>query len=162
VLTAVFVSGLMLTGTAVLVASATLAVAARRRFVVTVSGWSMTPTFADGERLLAQRAKPSDIRPGHIVVAAYPDEPARTTADSGALPSAPKLMIKRCVAGPGDPVPTGLPATCTTPNGRVPTGQLVLRSDNPTALTDSRRFGYLPAHHVYGIVLRRFRPATHR
>lgn len=39
--------------------------------------------------------------------------------------------------------------------------QVVVRGDNPSASTDSRRFGPVPRHAVVGTVVRCYAPATH-
>jgi signal peptidase I len=114
----------------------------RRRWVVTtVRGTSMTPTFVDGQRVLARRPGRRPIRRGDVVV-------FRTTVTS-AVPLDPQWRLKRVAAIAGDPVPTWLDVT---PNV-VPTGRLVIVGDAPNS-GDSRQLGLVPLSEVTGVVVR--------
>ncbi|WP_248960691.1 S26 family signal peptidase [Sphaerisporangium perillae] len=132
----------------VLTLSAILAIGlrARRRYlVVTVHGESMAPTYREGERVLVRRAPLAEVRPGQVVVVEDPVPPGR-------------WIIKRAAALPGDPVPGEVAAAAgAAPGSRVPAGCLVLLGDNPAASADSRRFGYIPAGRLLGVVSRSLR-----
>ncbi|WP_219825575.1 signal peptidase I [Nonomuraea typhae] len=131
---ALVVSGLLL-GVLLLAAGA---VWARRSYVVvTVQGESMTPTLADGDRVLVRRRRPGQVSRGDVVVLEPPREPGRWN-------------VKRVVALPGDPVPDGLRET-----GTVPDGALVVLGDNPGGSADSRQRGFFPADQLLGVALRR-------
>ncbi|SDS30138.1 S26 family signal peptidase [Actinoplanes derwentensis] len=111
----------------------------RRRWVAVVDGRSMEPTLSEGDRLLIRRCAPAGVRRGDIVVAR---EPLST------LPG--RLVVKRAVAVPGDPVPPRLGLAGDV----VPEGALVVLGDNPDQSRDSRDFGYLPASHLLGVAVR--------
>jgi signal peptidase I len=139
----------------VVAATAALAVAAvlvRRRFVlVTVHGVSMTPTFAPGDRLLARRCSPLDVRVGQVVVLRRPPTgPGRAARH--------KWIIKRIAATAGDSVePHWLPPSSYAPGERVPAGMLVVLGDFADSSHDSRYWGYFPAAGVLATVVRRIR-----
>lgn len=120
-------------------------------YVVEVEGASMEPTLRPGQRVLARRVRPDRVRPGQIVVAAEPElDDAMSVRgwDTG------RWMIKRAVAVPGDPVPAALTATLGTAAGApVPAGRLIVFGDNRDATIDSRRFGYVPADRLLGVVI---------
>lgn len=120
--------------------------ARRRLILVTVRGSSMAPTLVDGQLVVVRRQPGNRVRAGRIVVVNHPDATGDYPPDSG-------WMIKRCVAAYGDPVPTDLTRQCPAPDGRIPPGKIVLRSDEPSHLNDSRRFGFIPADTVLGVVL---------
>jgi len=148
----------------VLVAS-TLALAgltgwARRRFVmVTVLGESMVPTFAHGDRVLVRRVGLDRTRTGDVVVAAW-GAPVRggpfpfpiAEPEPGVPPALAPWVVKRLVAGPGDPVPGAMRAA--VPDDTVPDGRFLLIGDNASASTDSREFGYAHAEYLLGVVVR--------
>lgn len=118
----------------------------RRYLVVTIRGPSMLPTYADSDRVLVRHITSGQARAGDVVVAEVANRPA---------PDRPRVerVVKRVAAGPGDPVPPGV----DTPDDQVPVGSLVLLGDNPADSTDSRFYGYVPASHVVGVVVRRLR-----
>ncbi|MFC7550086.1 S26 family signal peptidase [Plantactinospora sp. GCM10030261] len=148
-LLAAAVAGLTLVG-----AGAARALLRRRYLLVTVRGNSMSPTYADGDLLLARQGR--HLRRGQAVVFAHP---LRTPATE------PAVLVKRVRAVSGDEVPADLRTVVTT--SRVPVGQLLVRGDNPVSL-DSRRLGFVPESSVTAVVVRRIRsahpthPATHR
>ncbi|MEV4258987.1 S26 family signal peptidase [Spirillospora sp. NPDC049652] len=132
--------------------------ARRRLVVVTVDGWSMAPTFRDGDRVLVRRRALADVRRGDVVVLEPPDTPDyRSAPPSGTASAAvadgtggPVWNVKRVAALPGDPVPSGVPGE----GGTVPSGRLVVLGDNPDSV-DSRQRGPYPGDRLLGVVLRR-------
>ncbi|MEO3747703.1 S26 family signal peptidase [Plantactinospora sp. B5E13] len=140
-----------------------LLVRVRRCWVlVTVDGRSMVPTLEPGDRVLVRRVLPSAVRTGQVVVV---EEPLGGSWDTPPLAEgvAPgperRWIVKRAVAGPGDPVP----ATPMPPGGsalsRVPPGRFVLLGDNRPDSCDSRDFGFVPGDRILGSVRRVLRPA---
>ncbi|YCK39192.1 S26 family signal peptidase [Actinomadura sp. ATCC 39365] len=125
----------------VVVAGGVLVLLLRVRFLaVTVRGRSMEPTLWHGDRVLVRRSSLDGVRPGRLVVVA---------AEPGA-----SWLVKRAVAVPGDPVPRAeVPALATRPEHVVPPGQLVVLGDNRPISLDSRRFGYVPARQLLGVVV---------
>ncbi len=130
--------------------------------IVTVSGLSMLPTYAAGDRVLVRRASIGTLRVGQVVVFEQPDEhggwairPRPAGARSG-------WMIKRVAALPGD----SWPATSWPPRhpsgahgrDRVPAGRLVVTGDNSAVSYDSSTFGYVPADRLLGVVVRQLDP----
>lgn len=128
-------------------------IARRRLLVVTVRGSSMSPTLESGDRLLVYRT--SRVRLGQLVVFT-----ARPMPDAVGTPDV-RLLVKRLAAGPGDRTPAALrqPAGPIR-DARVPAGHYLVRGDNP-ASEDSRKFGYLRAEELRGVVCRRL-PTPHR
>ncbi|RFU37562.1 hypothetical protein DZF91_32210 [Actinomadura logoneensis] len=147
--------------------------ARRRLVVVTVEGWSMAPTFGDGDRVLVRRRSLADVRPGDVVVLEPPETPdhlsrppgppapargsgAPTEPDRRDGPDRPEELdgtdwnVKRVVALPGDPIPPGVPGE----GGPVPPGRLVVLGDNPDSV-DSRQRGLYAGDRLLGVVLRR-------
>jgi signal peptidase I len=134
----------------------------RRVAIVTVTGGSMLPAFAHGDRLLVRRASVRDLRPGQVVVfqqpgrgadpdggAAWDEPPARWAARSG------EWMIKRVVAVPGDVRPPDCPPLPVPPGALVPPDGFVVRGDNVAVSLDSRKLGCIPANRLLGIAQRR-------
>jgi signal peptidase I len=110
----------------------------RRRYVlVAVTGSSMLPTLAAGDRVVVRRVRPYRVRPGNVVVARAPgtggDAPARRRVAGGTW------LVKR-VAAVGSPP-----------------GTVVLHGDNAARSRDSRHWGPLPADRVLGVVVTVFR-----
>ncbi|MEU7045627.1 S26 family signal peptidase [Streptomyces varsoviensis] len=65
-------------------------------------------------------------------------------------------LIKRVVAGPGDPVPEGLGPALGAEAGRpVPPDSFVVLGDNAAHSHDSRHTGYLRRDDIVGLVIRR-------
>ncbi|TDD60290.1 hypothetical protein E1263_11765 [Kribbella antibiotica] len=150
-------------------ATAGLVAASRRLALVRVAGQSMTPTLADGDRLLAWR-RSGPLRVGDIVVleAPYPVGVVPHAA-AGKLhpppwqtgPASPgeldrRWIVKRVVALPGDVVPPE-GAGCLTAGTVVPPGCLLVVGDNPDQSYDSRHVGFVPAERVLGLVIRRLK-----
>jgi signal peptidase I len=139
----------------VLAGAGALWLARRRLTAVTVRGWSMAPTYADGDRVLVRRIRAGRIRPGQVVVLDYP-------AADGTYPDRRPggravdriWMIKRLAAVGGDPVPPCLLPAHHTADGRVPPGTVVVLSDNSGRWQDSRQLGYLPGDRLLGAVIR--------
>jgi signal peptidase I len=144
-------------------AAATAVMWVRRRYLtVAVLGSSMEPALYPGERVLVRRCPLSAVRPGDLVV--FEDVPdlrlltARERADGvGLLPEKLRIrLVKRAAAVPGDRVPLDVvPALGGAADEVVPAGSLVVLGDNPAASTDSRDFGYVAAHRLLGVVLRK-------
>lgn len=138
-----------------LAAGALLAVLALRRelIVVMVTGDSMWPTLAPGDRVLVRRARLARIRPGQVVVVEAPGPDGyRTGPTRGRSLADRQWMIKRVAAVPGDPRPAGIPPA--TPDPLVPPGKFVVLGDNPAWSHDSRHIGYVPADRLLGVVIR--------
>lgn len=140
-----------------LAVSAALAVAvalARRRwFIVRVVGHSMSPTYADGARLLFRRAGSDEFSTTDCVAFVPPGFGVPATADA----TRPQLLVKRVAAIAGDPVPPAFRVAARVADAVVPPGCLVVSGDNPASL-DSRHFGYLPTVNVVGVAVRNRRP----
>ncbi|MFI7464785.1 S26 family signal peptidase [Nonomuraea sp. NPDC049646] len=127
-------------GVGAVVAGGVLVVLRVRFVAVTVRGRSMEPTLWHGDRVLVRRSPLDGVRPGQLVVVA---------AEPGA-----SWLVKRVVAVPGDPVPRAVvPALANRPERVVPPGQLVVLGDNRPISFDSRRFGYVPARQLLGVVV---------
>ena len=115
----------------------------RRLMVVRVTGHSMEPTFADGDRLLVRRQRRA---PGRHDVVVF-RTPSAASKDLRHL----DLLVKRVVAVAGEPVPTDLRPRV---NDRVvPPGHLLVRGDNPESF-DSRQFGYVRYGNLVGTRIR--------
>lgn len=129
------------------IVTAALAVrSARTRLaLVRVTGASMVPTFADGDRLLVRRA--ARPRCGDVVVFRNPIAPPAGEPD-------PPWLVKRVVAVPGDRIPDEVrSAVRVAGEAVVPPGRFVVRGDAERS-QDSRHFGYVHSGAVLGIVLR--------
>ena len=148
-----------------LVLAAGVCLLRRRLAVVAVIGPSMQPTLVAGDRVLARRVGPGDVRAGQIVVIEKPGDDGAWPA--GHRPARPReWMIKRVAAVPGDPRPAFMPVRAGGGSGGatlvVPAGQLVVLGDNPARSLDSRQLGYIPADRVLGVVTRSMRRAGTR
>jgi signal peptidase I len=186
-LLALFVSGAVTLQGIRAAASATLAVVVallltltvvlgRRLVWATVQGTSMSPTYANGDRVLVRRG--NAVHVGDVVVIEKPDADLRWT-DPPIKPGVGRRglatrawMIKRVAAGPGDPIPrwnfgasAGLAKSPRSdgaefagqgrlPGDHVPEGMLILIGDNADASFDSREIGFFPADRVLGTPLR--------
>jgi nickel-type superoxide dismutase maturation protease len=96
---------------------------------VEVTGDSMVPTLLPGDRLLVRRVGPLGRLRAGDLV----------TLRSPPGPGRPPVLIKRVL--------------------QVDSGTVDVRGDNPSASTDSRWFGPVPASAVTGKVLYRYAPA---
>lgn len=128
-----------------LAAGAVLAVVRRRWFLVRVAGQSMSPTYADGDRLVFRRVAPRSYGVSDCV-AFVPPGPIR--------PGQPPLLVKRVAAVAGDPLPAAFRAASGSADASVPAGHVVVFGDNPDSF-DSRHFGYLSTARVVGAAVRR-------
>jgi nickel-type superoxide dismutase maturation protease len=97
-------------------AAAVLAMRWWRPATVEVRGGSMAPTLVAGDWALVVQAR--RIRVGDVVVVRSPDRPELE-------------LVKRVTAGPGDGVS----------EGALPPDRWWVEGDDPSASTDSRRFG---------------------
>jgi len=112
----------------------------------------MLPTLDSGDRILVRRANPSRIRVGQVVVVERPGDDGWVTpplASWAVPPAGHRWIVKRAVAGPGDPVPAGVP---DAGHASVPPGCFVLLGDNRTESFDSRIFGFVPGSRILGPV----------
>ncbi len=132
---------LLAAGAALALAGGVVLVLRRRLLLVTIEGDSMEPTYTAGNRVFVRRTTLAGVRRGAVVV---------LTAPAETLATDPPLLVKRAVAVPGDPVPSGIPV----PERTVPAGRLVVLGDNAGRSADSRVVGFIPATEVVGVVLR--------
>jgi signal peptidase I len=116
-------------------AAAALVWARRRFMLITVRGTSMTPDYADGQRLLLRRG---GYAAGDVVMFRSPVH----------LPDGMDWLVKRVAAMPGDPVPADMAGRAAVQV--VPPGRLLVRSDADGL--DSRQFGLIDHHDVIGRV----------
>jgi signal peptidase I len=143
--------------------AALLLLARRRYLVVTVDGGSMEPSYRAGERVLVRRTRTvGAIRAGQIVVVRSPgvadpyDLPGIPREAVGRAFSDTRLLIKRAVAIPGDPVPRDrIPPLRDVPEVAVPPDRFIVLGDNPTISFDSREYGYLRSEHLVGVAVRK-------
>lgn len=131
-------------------------------FLVQVEGWSMSPTYLPGDRLLALRYFPRRrLRRSQIVVWKMPSELLMSSM-SNAMRA--QLYIKRIVGLPGDEVTAPivkLPETDEAADRivqgqelrtwHIPAGHCFVKGDSPGF--DSTMFGPLPLHALKGIIL---------
>lgn len=116
---------------------------------VTISGDSMAPALADGDRLLVQRRPARRLTVGDVVVAWTPGIPHTLEHHPRDRP----WLVKRVAAIPGDPVPAPV-AAAVGGDRQVPPGRLILLGDNTDGV-DSRQLGYFDCELVLGVVVRR-------
>ena len=130
----------------------------RRRYVVArVWGHSMSPTFHDGERVVATRRR--HYRVGDVIVFRPRSDASLSgvrVAEPPARGEAPDVAwrIKRIAAVAGDPVPAWL----ETDHPVVPAGRVVVVGDNTGHSEDSRQLGYIDTASVAGAVPHRPAP----
>ncbi|GAA2591207.1 S26 family signal peptidase [Dactylosporangium fulvum] len=126
-------------------AAAGIALVRRRLLVVTVAGDSMSPSYGDGDVLLAVQRRRFAV--GDVVVFRNPLHP-----NAGL-----EKLVKRLVAVAGDPVPAEIrsAAGCDV----VPPGKVAVRGDNVDSV-DSRRLGLIPAADVQAVVRLRLQEAA--
>jgi len=129
----------------------------RRRYTaVTVTGDSMMPTLAPGDRVLVRQARVDQLRRGQVVVVEMPGMDADRATPPQGLSRRRNWAIKRVAAVPGDPRPEDcLPETADPAGWLVPPGKLVVVGDNATWSQDSRQLGYFPGDQLLGVVVRR-------
>ncbi|WP_051451053.1 S26 family signal peptidase [Actinospica robiniae] len=128
---------------AALTALSALAVAVGLRpVVIEVSGDSMRPTYAPGDRLLAAR-RPRLAKTGRCVVL------RRVTAGD----QIDTLAIKRLAAVEGDPIPPEVRRFPIDGGGPlVPRGMIAVLGDGVRS-TDSKSYGLIPASSIVAVVL---------
>lgn len=126
----------------------------RTLVVISVSGPSMQPALRDGDRLLARRAVGSLPAPGELVIFAPLMEDGRPVPVS--TPRGGRLwLVKRLVAGPGQPVPAGFdPALRELTDQPVPAGFMVVVGDNLAESVDSRQEGFVAVERIRARVVR--------
>lgn len=159
-------------------AGLTLLWARRNLLLVSVVGDSMAPAYRSGDQVLVRRVAAGRLRTGDVVVAdtsLITDEHLRRMAEEewpgpdlrrdrrGDAPPVPVdafkdgRMIKRVAAVPGEVLPASVlarPGETRAGGTVVPPGRFVLLGDSPRDSLDSRFFGYVPATHVIGRVVR--------
>ncbi|TCB93401.1 S26 family signal peptidase [Micromonospora zingiberis] len=142
---------------------AALVIRYRRGWVlVTVDGRSMVPALEPGDRVLVRRVPPARVRIGQVVVVEEPVGGAWLTPPVpwGATPTAGRRwIVKRAVAGPGDPVPVEVTPAVGGDTTRVPPGHFVLLGDNRPGSCDSRTYGFVPGDRILGSVHRFLSPS---
>ena len=115
---------------AILIPLALLALARFALIIVRVDGTSMTPTYGDGDRVLAvRRWVAPGLKRGSVIVLRHPPD-APVAGPSGKIPP---LLVKRLVGLPGDT--------------DVPDGHIYVLGDGPSSY-DSTVFGPVPARLV--------------
>ena len=119
------------------IAAALLGTLRWKPFRVGVRGSSMVPTLHEGDWAVAVRVR--RIRRGQIVVIEHPDRPGFE-------------LVKRVVALPGE----------TVGERRLADDEYWVEGDDPTASTDSRRFGPIGRGLVRGRVWLVYLPSAHR
>lgn len=134
----------------------------RRIAVVTVTGESMRPALASGDRVLVRRARLGQLRLGQIVVVERPGRDGTWDTPPPAWPATSRVwLVKRVAALPGDVWPReDTPSRLWSPEppsltGRsVPPGTFAVLGDNSLGSYDSRSFGYCPADRLLGVMVR--------
>jgi signal peptidase I len=124
--------------------------------MLTVRSASMTPTIGVGERVLVDKTAYgvmvpfSSWRSDRPARLGGPSTPSR--GDIVALFSddgAHRILVKRVVGIPGDPVPIGDRSSATV----IPAGHIYVLGDNRAASVDSRHWGPVALHRVIGRVV---------
>ncbi len=121
--------------------------------VVAVTGTSLEPELAPGDRLLARRCGLRSLRLGEFVIIREPGLTGRRRRPVW-LTSAGRdvWVVKRVAALPGDPVPAAVRTAAGT--ALVPRRTLVALGDRPDS-RDSRQWGLIPASSVLGVCSRK-------
>jgi len=132
--------------------SAVVTIVRRQTAIVMVTGASMEPTLAEGDRVLVRRTGLRSVRTGQIVVVETPGTSGTWSGDPARRDLRRTWMIKRVGARPGEPLPGGMPATIAS-DPAVPDGKLVVLGDNPDISHDSRFLGYIPGDRLLGVVI---------
>lgn len=115
----------------------------RAWFVVQVHGDSMSPTYHDGDRVLARTNRPTVIATGDVVVFRCKISPVQASDRS------PAMLMKRVAAKAGDPIPLAMQSACGT--GRVPRGLFLVAGDAKSSL-GSTQIGFVDSSDVLGVV----------
>jgi signal peptidase I len=131
----------------------------RRVAIVTVSGCSMEPALAPGDKILVRRTGLSELHTGDIVVIEQPSlSGGWTTRPARWPPRHQSWIIKRVAALPGELRPDRLlPAATQEDDPTVPERSFVVLGDNLESSYDSRRIGYIPSERLLGTMIRRLR-----
>jgi signal peptidase I len=143
---------------ACLLAAVLLAVLVLRHcfLLVHVTGTSMAPALLPGDRVLVRRGATDRLRVGLIVVLRQPGDECLAWDDDDTA-ARTRWLIKRVAAMHGDAVPEAA-RRAVMGTAVVPPGMLVVLGDNARS-ADSRTWGFLPAAHVQGVVVRRLGPS---
>jgi signal peptidase I len=121
----------------------TVLVALRRHYTIaTVVGRSMSPTFTDGQRVVARRRR--HYRVGDVIIFR---PPGRVVVRGD-----PAWRIKRVAAVAGDPIPAWL-RDAVPADTVVPPCCVVVVGDNARS-QDSRQLGYVDTAHIAGTTAR--------
>jgi signal peptidase I len=130
---------------------AALVVLRAKLILITVTGDSMWPTLAPGDRVLVQRARPGRIRRGQVVVIEAPGADGYRAGPPGGARADREWIIKRVAAVPGDARPEDILPLTAGP--RVPPDRFVVLGDNAAWSHDSRHIGYVPGDRILGVVV---------
>jgi signal peptidase I len=119
-----------------------------RYALVTVSGPSMEPELANGDRLLARRCGLGRLRRGDLVIFREPGRYGwRPAWLSGAARQ--RWVIKRVAAIPGDPVPDAVRPAVSGAAVVPPRSIVVLGT--AVRSRDSRQWGFITAQDILGV-----------
>jgi signal peptidase I len=152
---------LIATGVPAVVAGLALLLVRRRLAIITISGVSMSPTYAPGDRVLVRRISMRQLQVGQVVVFEQPaDEAQKSRPRQVRGLRRQHWMIKRIAAMPGDnwTHPEGGPSAPGRGTAgqrlQVPPGQIAVLGDNRRISHDSRQLGFIPGDQILGIVVR--------
>jgi signal peptidase I len=143
-----------LLGLAALASLLAAASALRRLVVVTVTGDSMMPALAPGDRVLVCRVRLGNLRRGQMVVAERPDANGAWAKLPRGQVGSRRWLVKRVAALPGDPWPVGR-SKADVARPLVPPHRFAILGDNEAWSVDSRTFGCIPGDRLLGIVVRK-------